>query len=403
MTIGPQPTVDRSDRPRSAYLHVPFCPHVCPYCDFHKMRRNEELVARYLDRLEEEIVEAGRRHPGSLDTLYLGGGTPSHLSDAELERVFTALDRAFGLPATVETTIEADPRTFGPERLRTFRAFGIDRLSVGLQSTQDAVLSFLGRAHDAREALDAVRFGLDAGFRVSADLITAVPGQDAEADLRTAAATGVDHLSVYGLTIEPFTPFALRRVRVDEDRAADDFDRATRVLAELGFARYEVSNHAVPGSESRHNQAYWHGAYFLAFGPSAAAFLPADDGIGERVTNLPIKAWLRGDPPLRERPGAEGHVLERLMTGLRTVRGVDLDAVRARTGIDVLERYRAVVAEEVTAGRLTVSATPSSANADVDATGEETTDRRAGAGATLRATDDGLRVLDAVLRRFFAA
>lgn len=375
-------------RPRSLYLHVPFCPHVCPYCDFHKMRRDERLVERYLDRLEGEILTAAERYGGPLDTVYLGGGTPSHLSDDELARVFVALDRAFGLPATLETTMEADPATFDAARLATFRSLGVGRLSIGLQSTQDPVLRFLGRQHDAREGLAAVDGALDAGLIVSADLITAVPGQDAHADLERLAATGVQHVSVYTLTIEPYTPFALRRVHVDDDRAADDYALAARVLAERGYARYEVSNHAKPGYEAVHNQVYWHGDWFLGLGPSAAGYLPTGDGLGERVTNLPIKAWLRGDPPERERLDAREHALERLMTGLRTARGVDLDALAARCGIDVRTRWAEVLDGEVAAGRLEL--VPAAERGDAR-------------GATLRATDAGLTVLDAVLRRFFAA
>ena len=376
--LPPEPT---ATRPVAAYLHVPFCPHVCPYCDFHKMRRDEGLVAAYLDRLEEEILAAAEAWPGPLETIYLGGGTPSHLSDAELARVVAALDRGFGLPAQRETTLEADPLTFDAERLRFFRELGFDRVSIGLQSTQDEVLRFLGRRHTADEGLAAVDAALEAGLEVSADLITAIPRQDAVADFERLAATGVPHISVYTLTIEPYTPFALRRVRVDEDRAADDYERAAEVLSRHGYRRYEVSSHAKPGHESLHNQVYWHGASFLGFGPSAAGFLPTANGLGRRVHNPPIKTWLQGDAPESEDLGAEDHALERLMTGLRTARGVDLDALAARTGIDVRDRWRPVLDEERAQGRLVLYEGPS--------------------GATLRATPDGILLLDGILRRFF--
>lgn len=367
------------DRPRSLYLHVPFCPHVCPYCDFHKMRRDERLVGAYLARLEEEIAEAAARWPGALDTIYLGGGTPSHLSDDELERVTSALRRAWGVPAERETTLEADPLTFDASRLQRFRALGFDRLSIGLQSLQDPVLRFLGRRHDAREGRAALEMALDAGFEVSADLITAVPGQDAGADLEALASIGVPHVSVYTLTVEPFTPFALRRVRVDEDRAADDYELAEQVLSRHGYRRYEVSSHALPGHEAIHNQAYWHGAPFLGLGPSAAGFLPTEDRLGERVRNPPIKGWLAGESPEREPSTPEGHALERLMTGLRTARGVDLDALADRCGVDVRARWPRVLEDEQAAGRVRLD------------------------GPVLRATAQGTRVLDGVLRRFFAS
>jgi oxygen-independent coproporphyrinogen-3 oxidase len=370
--------------PRSLYLHVPFCPHVCPYCDFHKMRRDEGLVARYLDRLEEEIVEAGDRFGGPLETLYLGGGTPSHLSDDELRRVLDAVGNAFDLRTAREVTLEADPATFDAERVAFFADLGVTRLSIGLQSSQDAVLRFLGRAHDAKVGLEAVATAVASGLEVSADLILAVPGQDPAADLDGLAATGVGHVSVYTLTIEPYTPFALRKVRVDEDRAADDYALAAERLARHGYRRYEVSNHALPGREAVHNQVYWHGAYFLGLGPSAAGYVPVGDGtdpsdLGQRVTNPPIKAWLRGDPPEREVLTPHEHLLERLMTGLRTARGVDVDALSARTGSDPRARFAAILEDELAAGRLSLD------------------------GATLRATAAGLPLLDAILRRFFAA
>jgi putative oxygen-independent coproporphyrinogen III oxidase len=364
--------------PSALYLHVPFCPQICPYCDFHKMLRHEGLVEGYLGRLEREIAETAALCPGPLETIYLGGGTPSALNDAELERVVAALDAAWGFPALAETTLEADPLTFDPERLRLFRELGFSRLSIGLQSTQDPVLERLGRRHDAREGLEAVAWALEAGFEVSADLITAVPGQDATTDLRTLAATGVPHVSVYTLTVEPFTPFALRGVKVDEERAADDFELAADILAEHGLERYEVSSHARPGHESRHNQVYWHGRHFLGLGPSAAAYLPAPDCPGVRVTNPPIKRWLEGAEPEREPVSNDEHVLERLMTGLRTRLGVDLADVRERTGVDVERRFAETLAPLFDQGLL-----------------ESVSGR-------LRASDAGLIRLDALLRRLFA-
>ncbi|HEX7003982.1 MAG TPA: radical SAM family heme chaperone HemW [Trueperaceae bacterium] len=366
------------DRPVSLYLHVPFCPQVCPYCDFHKMLRHEGLVARYLDRLEAEVREAGERFPGPLETIYLGGGTPSALEDDELERVVRALADSFGFPARLETTIEADPLTFDPERLSFFRDLGFSRLSIGLQSTQDQVLRRLGRRHGGAEGLEAVTWALEAGFEVSADLITAVEGQDAERDLRTLAATGVPHVSVYTLTIEPFTPFAVRGVRVDEERAADDYERAAQVLSRYGLERYEVSSHARPGHESRHNQVYWHGRYFMGLGPAAAGFLPCPGSPGVRVSNPPMKGWLAGETAVTERLSAEEYVLERLMTGLRTLRGVDINDVRERSGIDVRQRFAGLLDRFIRLGLL------------------ETTDDR------LKATDAGLIRLDALLREFFA-
>lgn len=361
---------------RSLYLHVPFCPNICPYCDFHKMRRHEGLVARYLDRLEQEAAEQAARHPGPLDTVYLGGGTPSHLTDGELGRVFALLERHWGAPARLETTLEADPRTFDPGRLARFRDLGVDRLSIGLQSTQDDVLRFLGRVHDGNEGLAAVRQALGAGFRLNVDVIMAVPGQDLERDLRRVADLGARHMSVYTLTIEPHTPFALRGVRVDPEVDADAFETTERVLATYGLERYEVSNYAVPGEESRHNQAYWRGAWYLGLGPSASSHLPHGP-FGTRYRNPPIKGWLAGAAPERDPLTATDVVLERLMTGLRTREGVALAELEARTGVRV---------EDVHAAWLRTALKHDLATLDDD--------RR------LRATGAGLARLDALLRSF---
>lgn len=342
------------------------------------MRRHEGLVAGYLDRLETEARELHAQYPGPLDTIYFGGGTPSHLEDDELERITSFFADTWGWPARLETTLEADPLTFDPARLQRFRDWGIDRLSIGLQSTQDEVLRFLGRRHDGRAGLEAVTWALDAGFEVSADIITAVPGQDAERDLHALAATGVPHVSVYTLSVEPFTPFALRGVRVDPDREADDYDLADRVLSTYGYERYEVSSHAKPGHTSQHNQIYWHGEPFLALGPSAAGYLPGNGGLGIRTRNAPIKTWLEGEPPHREESTPRDYVLERLMTGLRTTAGVDLREVSRVSGIDVDERY----AEPLDAARAKGWLIQS--------------------GGRLRATSAGLARLDAILRTIFA-
>ncbi|MFU8888256.1 MAG: radical SAM family heme chaperone HemW, partial [Trueperaceae bacterium] len=334
------PRVDPLADPRALYLHVPFCPQVCPYCDFHKMRRAAGLVEAYVARIVDEAAATAARWPGPLDTVYVGGGTPSHLSDAELDAVLGAIARGWGGLGAVETTLEADPLTFDRERAARWRAQGITRVSIGLQSTQDDVLRFLGRSHRGGDGLQAIADARAAGLEVSADVIAAVPGQDAERDLRAVAASGADHVSVYSLTIEAHTPFARRGVTVDDDRAADDFDLAEAVLAEHGFERYEVSNHARPGHRSRHNPVYWRGEACLALGPGAAGLLPAEPGdppgtVAVRTMNPPIKAWLRGEPPERTPLNGRDFALEKLMTGLRTLEGVDLDELRASTGIDV--------------------------------------------------------------------
>ena len=367
--------------PKALYLHVPFCPKVCPYCDFHKMHRNEDLVAAYLERLEHEAKALHAQFPAELDTIYLGGGTPSHLTDDELARVVDILKNTWGFPAQVETTLEADPLTFDKARLETFKTLGFNRLSIGLQSTQDEVLKFLGRLHGGRAGLQAVELALAAGFEVSADLITGVNAQDAALDLQRLAATGAPHISVYSLVIEPYTPFALRGVSVDEAKESADFDLATGVLADYGFERYEVSSHAKPGHESNHNQAYWRGDYFLNLGPSAAGFVPAKNPtlLGERRTNLPIKNWLQNQSPTTDAVTAQDYVLDVLLTSLRTRAGVNIARLESRSGINILTRYADLIDELERHKLLRVQA------------------------GFLKTTEAGLRQLNGVVRRFWQA
>ncbi len=338
--------------PHSLYLHVPFCPKICPYCDFHKMRRSEGLVRAYLERLREEADTLHSEFPGGLDTIYFGGGTPSHLNDPELAFVVETLEKTWGFPAAQETTLEADPLTFDRARLETFKSLGFNRLSIGLQSTQDDVLRFLGRKHDGREGLQAVEMALEAGFTVSVDIITAVPGQDAATDLHALARTGVPHISVYNLTVEPNTPFARRGVQVDEDKEADDYTLTDEILSGYGLERYEVSSHAKKGFEAVHNSVYWRGKHFLALGPSAAGFVPSPGLLGERRTNPVIKDWLQGKAPEVMAVGPLEYVQDVLMTGLRTRRGVDVEALEQRSGVRVLEHFAHEINGLVEAGLL---------------------------------------------------
>ncbi len=364
------------------YVHVPFCPTICPFCSFHVTRRRDDLVDAYLTEVDREAAQVAERlGRGPLRTVYLGGGTPTHLTDAELERLLTSIRRRFDLAAGVEWCLEAHPANVTVTRARTWRALGITRISVGVQSTFDEVLRFLGRPHDAAAglaALDAVRSV--EGWSINADLITAVPGQDIAADLRRLASVGLDHLSAYTLTIEPNTPFARRRVAVDAVAEAAALQLAGEVLPEYGLHRYEVSNHARTGQECAHNRAYWEGRFWAGIGPSASAHEPGPTGEhpAQRRTNPGLDAWLageRGEPELLDRDEV---VREALFVGLRLRRGVDLAEVgrRVTPEVDVADRSRDVIDQLVADGRLERD------------------------GTVIRATEAGLLVLDRVATAF---
>ncbi len=299
----------------------------------------------YLKRLEQEAKALQQEFPTQLDTIYFGGGTPSHLTDSELNQIIASFESTWGWPAKLETTLEADPLTFDKTRLQTFKEMGFSRLSLGLQSTQDEVLRFLGRRHSGREALEALELAVEAGFEVSADLITGLGMQDTAKDLHTLAQTGVAHISVYSLTIEPYTPFALRNISPDEDKEASDYELTHDILQSYGLERYEVSSHAKPGHESKHNQVYWQGKYFLNLGPSAAGFVPKAGFLGERRNNPAIKAWLAAEQGERLDINAEDYILDNLLTGLRTRAGVSIRQIEDRTGINLVEKYIGLISD----------------------------------------------------------
>ena len=316
----------------SLYVHVPFCPTLCPYCDFHVVRRGPGWVEAYLRRLKEEAQALHERFPEPLRTLYLGGGTPSYLRDRELVALFQSLPWALAQGA--EVTLEANPGTLSPGRLRLLQDLGVNRLSLGVQSSQDPVLKFLGRAHGRKGALRAVEMALEWGFRVSIDLILGLPMQDVEADLKEAARLGVGHVSAYTLQVEKGTPFALLGLKEDPEREAWAMERAEEVLGEAGLFRYEVSNFAREGEEARHNLVYWRAGFWLALGPAATGQYPGEGGAyALRRTAPPLPRWLRGEAPKEEAISPLEHAKESLMLGLRLREGVDVGAVEERTGL----------------------------------------------------------------------
>lgn len=363
---------------RHLYVHVPFCPSICPYCDFHVLTRRAGQVEAYLRRLREEAHELAGRYDVDLDTVYLGGGTPSFLRDDEIADLVDAVRGTLGW-GRAENTLEVNPGTVSPERAAHWRGLGFDRASVGVQSLDDDTLRFLGRRHDARGAAAAVTTLLERDFRVSGDLITAVPGQPLERDIDGLVSLGVEHVSAYTLTIEPGTEFARRGVTVAEEDEQRGFDVTARLLAERGFERYEVSNYARPGARSRHNLAYWTNRAYLGLGPGASGHYPVPGALTERRTNPHLHEWLTGDAGEAEPSAPEDYVTDALFMGLRLTDGVDLADLSRRAGLDVRARYGEVIEAERRAGRLTLD------------------------GDRLRTTDAGRWVLNDVVRSFLNA
>jgi oxygen-independent coproporphyrinogen-3 oxidase len=281
------------------YLHIPFCERICPYCDFPVVAARSlgrATEQRYVAALRTEL--AARRNDFSgrrLATVYFGGGTPSLLSPESVSELLDAVRGAFpGDPA--EVTLEVNPSTLERERLPGFRAAGVDRVSVGIQSFDDTTLRRLGRAHRAREGRRTLAACRTAGFaRLSLDLIAAAPGQDLAAfdrEIAAALSESPDHVSVYELTLEPGTPFARaaergRLATADEETAARMLERAEERLVAAGYRRYEISSYAQPGREAIHNRRYWDRRPVLGLGMGAVSNDPPAAGSphGARRTN----------------------------------------------------------------------------------------------------------------------
>ena len=347
--------------PFSAYLHVPFCRVRCGYCDFNTYTATELRGARqdqYADTLIREIelardvlAERGALRP--LDTIFFGGGTPTLLPGGDLARMLTAVTEAFGIREGAEVTVEANPDTVTPEVVQTLVDAGVNRFSIGMQSSVPHVLAALDRTHNpenVRTAVDAVRA---AGVDVSVDLIYGAPGEslaDWEQSLDTALALQPDHISAYALIIEDGTKLArqIRRGEVptpDDDLQADMYELADAKLAAAGFDWYEVSNFARGADHaSRHNLAYWRGSDWWGFGPGAHSHVA-----GLRWWNVKHPAAYAqrlavGESPAagRERPDAEASTLERVLLQSRLSEGMPIE--------EIAESHRARVAELISDG-----------------------------------------------------
>jgi oxygen-independent coproporphyrinogen-3 oxidase len=347
------------------YVHLPFCPYICPYCDFAKWAWDGPRAAEYLTALRAELAAAPRVRAR---TLFFGGGTPTAYEPAVIGELIAAVRARFALPVDAEITAEANPDPALAERLDALRAAGVNRLSIGVQSFEPAELRVLGRRHTAADAGIAVRAARAAGFaNVSVDVIFGVPGQTEatwEASLDAAVALGVEHISCYGLTIEEGTPYATWFARdpaafASESREAAMYALAIERLRAAGFEQYEISNWARPGFRSQHNAIYWANDPYLGLGVGAASYLAGVRSTHTRDLAAYTRAALAGGPVPGESEQLEGpkQAGEAIMLALRTAEGVDLGAFRERYGIDVNERYGEVVGELVAAGVLSADAT----------------------------------------------
>ncbi|MBO6637117.1 MAG: coproporphyrinogen III oxidase [Roseitalea sp.] len=324
------------------YLHWPFCAAKCPYCDFNSHVRHRPVdQTAYAEAFQREMAHMrDMTGPRQVTSIFIGGGTPSLMAPEAVGVLLDAVAAHWTVAAGIEVTMEANPQSADAERFAGYRAVGVNRLSLGVQALNDADLKFLGRLHDANEARAAIELARRTFPRLSFDLIYARPGQTIAAwasELRDAIALAADHLSLYQLTIEDGTPFkalheAGRIAMPDGDLASDLYAMTQEITADHGLPAYEVSNHAAPGAQSRHNLTYWRYGDYVGIGPGAHGRFSFADDAKKRVTMTERhpETWL-------DRTRRAGHGIvktealdrisqanEMLMMGLRLTEGLDL-------------------------------------------------------------------------------
>jgi oxygen-independent coproporphyrinogen-3 oxidase len=329
--------------PRSAYIHIPFCRHRCGYCDFTLVAGRDDLIGDYLRAIELELAQL--EMPREVDTLYFGGGTPTHLAPQQFRQLGETALHWHPLAEDYEWTVEANPTDVTTEMIDVLRDLGVTRLSLGGQSFRDEKLRRLERDHGPADVRKAVDLARSAGLHVALDLIFATPGETLDqwlADVDAAIALAPAHVSTYGLTFEQGTAFWTRRLHgeltaADEELERDMYAAVIDRLTATGFEHYEVSNFARPGRRSRHNQAYWSGHGYFAAGPGAARYVGGVRESNHRSTTTYLHRVLAGASPVAESEqlDLESRAREFLVFALRRLEGVSRTEFTAQTGYEL--------------------------------------------------------------------
>ena len=369
------------------YVHWPFCLSKCPYCDFNSHVRHQAIdEERFARAFETEIATTAARAPGrDVTSIFLGGGTPSLMQPQTVGAILDSIGKHWTIAKDVEVTLEANPTSVEAARFAGYRAAGVNRVSLGVQALDDASLKSLGRLHTAREALDAVAIARSAFDRYSFDLIYARPDQTPQMwadELKLAISEAAEHLSLYQLTIEPETPFfglhAAGKLQIpDEAVARALYDVTQDVCAREGLPSYEISNHARPGAECKHNLVYWRGQEYAGVGPGAHARLDINGRRYAISTEKRPETWLM-------RVEAQGHgvITDELLNGEERADEYLLMGLRLAEGIDP-QRYQALSGRALDPRRIAILSDEGAIIVDAD--------------GRLRVTAEGFPVLDAVV------
>jgi len=376
-----------ADNAFGVYVHWPFCLSKCPYCDFNSHVRHTPIdEARYVRAFAREIEAMAMRAPGrNVTSIFFGGGTPSLMQPQTIGGILDAIGRNWTVAPDVEVTLEANPTSVDATRFHGYRAAGVNRVSLGVQALDDASLKMLGRLHTAREALDAVAIARAAFERYSFDLIYARPDQTPREwtdELTFAISEAAEHLSLYQLTIEEGTPFfglyAAGKLKTPDEAAARIlYDVAQDVCAKHGLPAYEISNHARPGSECRHNLVYWRGQEYAGIGPGAHARLDIGGMRHAIATEKRPEAWL-----MRVESNGHGIVTDDCLNREEQADEFLLMGLRLAEGIDP-HRYAALSGRELDPGRILLLREEGAITVDTN--------------GRLRVTQAGFPLLDAVV------
>ena len=332
--------------PRAAYIHVPFCRHRCGYCNFSVVAKREDLIDRFLSAIDQELASLDCP---AIDTLFIGGGTPTHLPPTQLEQLIGIFHKRFDLSKTTEWSVEANPEDIDGDRLSIISDAGVNRISLGVQSFQPSKLRILERSHTPTAARQAIELAASRIPNVSIDLIFSAPNESLRSwssDLDQAFTLPIEHLSTYSLTIEKGTSFWARHHQGDIATAGEELEIEMYQLvrsraADHSMSHYEISNFAHADSRCRHNMHYWQGRGWYAAGPGAARFQRGKREINHRSTTTYLKRIESGQSPVAESEQVSPlqYAKERAAFGVRLIDGVNLRTIERESGIELLDHY----------------------------------------------------------------
>jgi putative oxygen-independent coproporphyrinogen III oxidase len=348
---------------KAAYIHIPFCHHICHYCDFNKVFMKGQPVHEYLEALDKEMAITVQDQPNGLETVFVGGGTPTALNERQLELLVKSIQKRLKIGNKAEYTFEANPGDLTKEKLAILKAGGVNRLSFGVQTFNDDLLKAIGRTHRAKDVFASIEAAQSLGFEnISIDLIYSLPGQtkqDVIQSVQTALSLGLVHYSGYSLIIEPKTVFynLMQKGKLpvpSQDAEAEMYETLMDQMELNGLKQYEISNFAVPGYESRHNLTYWNNQEYYGFGAGAHGYVN-----GVRQSNYgPLKKYMEplaaGELPVIEahRVSREEKMEEEMFLGLRKTEGVSVRQFELKFEENLLSLFNEQISEWSSKGLL---------------------------------------------------